>query len=332
VITAWAQGFEVLPALGLFRAYFVEPLLVFVVGCHVVRTVDHRIRLFRSFGIVACALAVWAMVQYATGWGIPHPWGAWPGRRATGPFPFPNALGLFLAPIAAFAVARLIAKPTLQEGESRWKRERVFAGVVFVMALIGTTLAASDGGLVAIAAAAGVALLMRPQTRRYALAAGVMGVAIFLLSGSGGPFYATHHRIRDMLLFQEWSGKVRTVIWKETVTLLQDHPVFGAGLAAYPAAIVPYHTATWMEIFQYPHNIVLNLWSETGVLGLGAFIAIILFWIRMAERQEIVIPVVLAILIHGLVDVPYFKNDLAIAFWLLVLLTTVSERSREDAR
>jgi hypothetical protein len=33
-----------------------------------------------------------------------------------------------------------------------------------------------------------------------------------------------------------------------------------------------------------------------------------------------------AILVHGLVDVPYFKNDLAFEFWLLAGLTLAGRR------
>ncbi len=37
---------------------------------------------------------------------------------------------------------------------------------------------------------------------------------------------------------------------------------------------------------------------------------------------SLALPIITAIIIHGLVDVPYFKNDLAIAFWLFILITT----------
>ena len=40
-----------------------------------------------------------------------------------------------------------------------------------------------------------------------------------------------------------------------------------------------------------------------------------------------VILVLVAVVLHGLVDVPYFKNDLALEFWaLLGLLTAASNR------
>jgi hypothetical protein len=43
------------------------------------------------------------------------------------------------------------------------------------------------------------------------------------------------------------------------------------------------------------------------------------------------LPVIIAILVHGLVDVPYFKNDLAVLFWMLIALTTRIDEGRQVA-
>jgi ASC-1-like (ASCH) protein len=39
-----------------------------------------------------------------------------------------------------------------------------------------------------------------------------------------------------------------------------------------------------------------------------------------------------ALLVHGLVDVPYFKNDLAILFWLIMALPLLEPRTHEAHR
>jgi O-antigen ligase len=128
-----------------------------------------------------------------------------------------------------------------------------------------------------------------------------------------------------LVTFQDWSGRVRVWMWDETLQMLRDRPLTGAGMGGYPTVVAPYHGHSFIEIFQYPHNILLNFWSETGLLGLIAFGWIIITWIkkgRMTMRPYTAYAVLIAILVHGLVDVPYFKNDLAIVFWLLVFLTT----------
>jgi O-antigen ligase len=314
-----------LQALGLFRAYFIEPILILFVALDVIRTHEHRERLWRAFGEITIVVALWAIVQYLTHWGIPSPWNKPPeGIRATGPFPFPNALALFVTPIAALAMTHVVS--TLD----RWKASRemrittqdraplLFNLSVTIAGIVAILCAKSDGGFVALAAATLIAFLMHTHSRRFAFEIAAVGlIAIVVIP-------ALRNYVTQVILLNDWSGNVRKVMWHETVMMLKDHPIFGAGLAGFPATIAAYHKATWMEIFQYPHNIILNLWSETGLLGIAAFAWILWTWIKQAgaRRLWLILPVVAAILVHGLVDVPYFKNDLAVTFWLLILLTT----------
>ena len=81
-----------------------------------------------------------------------------------------------------------------------------------------------------------------------------------------------------------------------------------------------------IEPLLYPHNIIFNFWLEIGLAGLLAFgWTIALFfnagfsqlrrgdWLTLGMMAAMVV-----ILVHGLVDVPYFKNDLAALFWVVV--------------
>ena len=81
-------------------------------------------------------------------------------------------------------------------------------------------------------------------------------------------------------------------------------------------------------MLQYPHNLFLNVWSELGLAGL-LFTVAALFWLsirlfRLLRRREAwAVGAVLAwvaLIVHGLVDVPFFKNDLAILTVALALL------------
>ena len=94
-------------------------------------------------------------------------------------------------------------------------------------------------------------------------------------------------------------------------------------------------------MFQYPHTIVLNFWSELGLAGLALFIVIVWQFFRTLRKACYDDPsrhaftvalsaAMIVMLVHGLVDVPYFKNDLAMLFWLLVALASsaVSESKK----
>lgn len=322
-------------ALGLYRAYFIEPLLIFFMGLDLIRTREDKAMLAKTFAAAVILLGLWSAVQFFTGWMIPAPWDAWPGRRAVGPFPFPNALALFAAPVIAFLFAEAIAdhggktprhaenaKWTLCLDEFHPRAETApllgpwvsTAGII--AGFVTMLFARSDGGIIAFVAAACMALVMKRRTRWIALVIAVAGIIAVFASPLRGA-------VMERLTFQEWSGQVRMILWKESIAMLRDRPIFGAGLAAYPTVILPYHKATFIEVFQYPHNILLNVWSETGILGIIAFLYILGTWIRFGKHcLPVTLPVIIALLVHGIVDVPYFKNDLAVAFWLLVLLTT----------
>jgi O-antigen ligase len=115
--------------------------------------------------------------------------------------------------------------------------------------------------------------------------------------------------------------------------------VFGAGLSGFKhqmAMAVP----DYQLLVMYPHNIVLNFWSETGLLGLLSFGAIIVIAVTVSWRscrsgalewrpiQLGVLLALVAVLVHGLVDVSYFKNDLAFEFWALLAISMAGARPR----
>jgi O-antigen ligase len=100
-------------------------------------------------------------------------------------------------------------------------------------------------------------------------------------------------------------------------------------------ASAEFRAQSWqpLEIYMYPHSIVLNFWSELGLLGvIGFFWIIVMFFIfgirayRIARRAQDpfayailgLMTALLATIVHGLVDVPYFKNDLAVLFWIMM--------------
>ena len=327
-------------ALGLYRAYFVEPLLIFFIGLDLYRGDAKKEDAKRSEGtacraptilsILLIILGLYAIIQYLTGWGIPAPWDAVIGRRAVGPFPYPNALSLFVTPIAALLFADFLKQISKRDNSKNRATQGVAPTISllgFLFGLISIALAESNGGMIALAAAMFVASMFYKRARIIAIS---LLIAIVIGIGAVSPL---RQKVVSLVSFKQWSGMVRTVMWKESFAMLKDHPVFGAGLGGYPDAIKPYHKATWMEIFQYPHDIVLNLWSETGLLGIVAFGWILITWQKAEGRRQKGIPpafcllpsaiaVLTAILIQGLVDVPYFKNDLAVMFWLLILITT----------
>lgn len=297
-------------ALGIYKAYFMEPVLFFAAY---LLFMEHGHKRGLAIALLASgsAVALYALVQkFVLGSAY-----LWEGARATSVYPFPNAVGLFLAPLTVLASGM-----ALQAVRKKNTVCAVLCAAAAGLMLAGIVVAESEGALVGIAAGLFLLGMCFARTRLMtAIGAMLIVIAVLLVPQVRSP-------VLQKLMLQDWSGTVRRMIWEETATMLKDRPLFGAGLSGFPIRLEPYHHYK-IEIFQYPHQLFLNLWSETGVLGIIAFAWIIaVFVLRAVPRigssasSRVALTMMAAILVHGLVDVPYFKNDLAFLFWIVVLL------------
>ena len=326
---------NLLGALGLWRAYVLEPILFFVMFTHVLTNQKRGGAVLAALGATLAAVGVIACVQKITGIGIPPAWQAAATRRVTAFYGFPNAVGLFAAPVTVLMAGWTLALAT--DKNNRRKLFSILTAIATVLGVCGIIFAVSQGAMVGAAAGLVTLGLIDKRTRPWTL-----GVIIAACIAT-----MTIRPIRDeisiLASLRDDSGSVRQVVWKETAAMLADHPVFGAGLDGYRERMVPYHETKYIEIFMYPHDIVLNFWSETGLIGLiGFFWIVIMFFVittRLLKKKNAtvwptgaLIAAMVALLVHGLVDVPYFKNDLAILFWIIVGLAEVMRRLNDNAR
>ena len=335
-------------ALGVWRAYFIEPALVFIIFLDVVRSKEQFRGMLHACIASGVLIALFAVYQKFTGWHIPAPWLI--ERRATSLYEYPNAVGLYLAPIVFFALGRF--GEIVHDAKSMWMKSGAVAvkGASTVLLVSAVVCAKTGGALVGISSSLiAVALCWSRRSRISLVCVGVV-IGVILFSHP-----AQFALIKEKLTFHAWSGQVRKVMWTETVAMIHDRPILGAGLAGYQSVFAPYHKANYIEIFLYPHSIVLNFWSEMGIGGLTSFFAIVacyfflLFSALKASRSRapeerffirlyvtMFAAAMSTILIHGLVDVPYFKNDLSVFFWMLlacaVFLHQFAAAKEMDAR
>ena len=313
-------------ALGAWKAYFLEPILLFFVVRYELVHGDLLVsKLFEALGLCAIALSLVAIFQWLTGMGLPIPWDI--ERRVTSVFDYPNALGLFLGPIVVIGFLKFLTPPSppLERVGNLVSPSPLHKGglrgvwlLVTILSSIAIILAQSEAAIVSIVATLLLAGLIHRKTRVLSSSLLVLLVLLILLLPP----------LLSKLTLQDYSGGVRLSQWSETIDMLGDHWFLGAGLSGYPTLFEPYHQATHLEIFQYPHNIILNIWVELGLLGLIAFIVLAWqifhrFHLTTYPPNHLTTFAFLALLqmsIHGLVDVPYFKNDLAILTWILLAI------------
>jgi O-antigen ligase len=138
-----------------------------------------------------------------------------------------------------------------------------------------------------------------------------------------------------VLTFTDQSGQNRLALWQMSQNFLLSSPknfIFGAGIFGFSQIENQARNPAQLEALLYPHNIILNFWLELGLLGLIGFGWLIIKFFKQGlqacKLQTInckllslgLLAGMVAVLVHGLIDVPYFKNDLALLFWIIVAL------------
>jgi O-antigen ligase len=312
-------------ALGLFKAYMVEPVALALVLFNSVTTARRALVVFSGLAVAGLGL------------GVPNAVVVLEALRThtydvlqTPPvviYTTANAVALFLGPLIAIAASLFL------HGRSRGVR--LGCALFLVGAVPSMLLTFSRGGYLAMAAiAVGLALSHR---LRVWLLAGTFGVGV--LVALIPPIFT-----RISVEFQNVGGTTffgragRLELWSATLQMLRQHPILGAGLSGFAERVAPFWNERHPERFIDPHNIVLNFWVETGLLGVVAFAWLLVLAVRMAWRgwkdtgpewRPIFLGILLAlvaILIHGLVDVPYFKNDLSLEFWVIAGVLVAGHR------
>lgn len=302
-------------ALGEWKAFYVEPILMFLI---LITTVKEKISANLIFALVLGGFftSSLAIYQKFTGWYVP--WEFWENGnsyRVTGWYGFPNGVGLFLAPLIPLAFYLIKYKDNFLQ--------YIISIISIPLGLLAIFFAKSTGGLIGIIAGIGLLMIFWKKTRWPTIIFG--GVCLI------GLFLMPNNSIKQELLMQDRSGQLRIMIWGETMEFLSDNPLFGAGLASYKTLVYPYRIDKWVEVFHHPHNIFLTMWVNIGLLGLLGFVWILVWFYRVGIMYfktnpliKYLLATMTAIITTGLVDSPYIKNDLSLFFWLLPAFMVIS--------
>jgi len=353
-IAGWDTG-----ALGIWKAYFFEPILLFILLFNIFKTKKDWLKIFGALAVSAAAVSLFAVFQRITGLFISNPfWANEASRRVVSFFGYPNAVGLYLAPLIII-ISSWLASLNWQDGILfHDKFKKIALSLIIILSVLAIYFAQSEGALIGLAGGFLIFGFFAGRKSR------IMIIGLVIIAGAGIYSYAP---ARELFIkkatLSDLSGNIRRQQWKETITMLKDGRLIrGAGLSNYQTAIKPYHqdgifynsdnlpnfgaltygsaelrAKYWqpVEIYLYPHNILLNFWSELGLVGALLFVWIIGKYIYVAltlglrlKREKNtdkylafgLMAAMAAIVIHGLVDVPYFKNDLALMFWIIIAL------------
>lgn len=316
-------SFDTFHGVGILKAYFIEPFLLFFCLVSVLknRLSETSVRVGIAILITWISLlCIWQVISRDPNWSFAHHELA--QGRGSAVFNTANAVSLLTVPLML-----IIAGWVVQQKRFSW-----WYLIVLALGTVGVVVTRSRGGLFALVVSLLVMLVLnrlRQISRKARVVLVSTAVVLALLAVSAGSFLSITQLAPEIgRLYQGRDTlQIRLYQWRGTMRLLKTSPIVGAGLDGFHEMYKYRFAMTeYPEPMQYPHNVILTFWVELGLLGLLGF-----FWLAGASWQLAgkskyglgVRAAFIAMLVHGMVDVPYFKNDLAIAFWMLLALATV---------
>lgn len=242
-------------------------------------------------------------------------------------YPSANHLALMLGRAWPFLLAGSLA--------SAWSA-RHWLWLPTAVVGLGLLLTFSTGGWLGTVAATLVVILALGY-RRMALGLGV-AAALVLVVVSG---LAIVGRLPERLNPLRQTGGFRLDLWLSSLDMVRDHPLLGVGLDNFVYVYQQFYLregAAAEPSLSHPHNWIFNFWLSLGILGLVAFVwLLVCFWqnarraLLEPSRRWIVAGALGAMadmLVHGFIDNSYFLVDLACVFWLsLALVISRIERT-----
>ncbi len=316
-------GPNLFSAAGLWKAYIIEPILFLIVLKNVLTTPENKKIILWALGISTITIAWLAIYQKFSGLGIYTP--AWTNpahRRATSLFSSPNAVGLYLGPIIAIYIGWMVA-------EFKQYKAILLKLLIVLPALVALAFTMSQGAYLGLAAALIFMAFFGWNKKITAAVVAVIIVVAFILP-------QLRSAALPMITFTDASGQNRLTLWNIAATQLTANPknfILGLGIGGFAAVQNTLRNPLKLEPLLYPHNILLNFWTELGLLGLIGFSWVVTVFFQTGFKQLLptsyfllpnnwlqlgVMAAMVTVVVHGLIDVPYFKNDLAVLFWVVV--------------
>jgi O-antigen ligase len=274
-------------------------------------SVDHQFinKLVNSVIIIGFGIAIFGIIQKLSYNGKIY-WVIWKDGSHFGPYVNYDHYAGYMGMCTLLAIAQFLEKiansslPHIKKFKDKiiWLSSReanktliyLFMAIVMTAALFSTT---SRGGIMSFAAALAVFYFIcvisasKKKRKRILLASFLVILLMSIMILWIGPedtvdkFKGINEVIRFFIREKAILSEVRPYMWKDTLGLIRDFPVFGTGLGTYYCIFTKYRTfSDEYGLLRYAHNDYLHLVSEMGVVG-GMFILGFFVWYMRRFRE-----------------------------------------------
>lgn len=336
VILASSQSAYSIKALGIFKGWFLFPAIFYWIAT---RYFDRKSISNLSLALFAPILGVsllailqhlghYERVFYQLSDGTFFQYIA--DGRAFGVFESPNYLAMFLVP------SLFLTLPAFDLVRRKWAQ--IILGLLYIVPLSALYFSGSRAGLLALLAGVIIFLfsLLSSAKMSKLKAAIYAGVAMVILIAANFGYLLLSLRVADP---GSGGDRVRQEIYRYSVQLLQTNYLHGVGLGQFQDKIghIALGNFSFLDFALpyalHPHNLILAVWLNLGALGIIVFAAIVYMFFKLALEagarvSAFALAAMTAILVHGLFDATYFKNDLSVIFWLTIAYVAILHHAK----
>lgn len=341
IIISTALSSDIRSSLGIFKGWFISPLLFFIVFINVIKKERHTGLVLTSWfasGVIVSVVSIfYLLIGDITFDG-----------RLKAIFLSPNHLAMYLTPAFLIVVGFLLKETKFLIGNLIFSGKTIFFRkkmkvIVLLIIVIPLYFTYSYGAFLGIFA--GILYLIIKNKDLKIKSIYLSGFFIFLFLGL---IFLSSNKFNQIIDSSDRSSfHSRLMILNATGEIIKDNPIFGIGPGTFQKTYLSYAGKFNQPYLEWavpqPHNIFLAFYLQTGLIGFAGFILILIWFfyhkniilshlnkkdkigdVSVAAEIYIINVLMIYVLVHGLVDTTYWKNDLSLMFWLLIGLAVVN--------
>lgn len=315
VSTATFYSWNLRTSLGIWKAWFIDPILFFIVFISTIKKPEQIARVFYCLicsGLMVSIISLIYLIQ-----------GKLDGQgRLQGFYNSPNYLAMYLAPVLIIGLGMLFL-----EKDYLLRRPLFIINLFLIIVLFFTKSFGAWLGIIGALILGTIIYLSKRKNKKIIWGVICLGLLIILIFG--------------LLKINSIPGRLslssRLIIWQRAWESFITHPIIGIG----PGTFSDYFPSYPLWGVPQPHNLYLAFLLQTGIFGFIGLIWLLIWFFRRGFKSVIggkglvigtwdlgliLMSVMVYILIHGLVDTTYWKNDLSIFFWLVIGIMTIIKK------
>ncbi|WP_417566832.1 O-antigen ligase family protein [Marinobacter sp.] len=221
--------------------------------------------LLASFKLSLSLAITWAKRGFSfTDWGLSGP----PGF-------FQNSGELAIQMLVFWPIAWAFAHSLKPYISKRWYWLLMLMPITAIMVILG---ASSRGGQLALVVQLVVMNYKTVFKPKVLISCAVALVLIWT-------FLPEQQKERFQTMGEDKTSRQRILYWENGLEMIQDHPVLGVGYFNFVPYFQRYYPGDILvNRVELPHNIIIQVGTDTGVIGLAIFIGLIIVALRKAQR------------------------------------------------